>query len=116
MVKRSYEYEVILVNLSEERIFETEVLEGSNKYNYGGGILGPAGYSGNSGPMATPPNDVFIVRWKNSNGQRHEEKFDLRSRVKSSFSGEIVFVFGPERKFAVEVVDPPARYPIPRQR
>ncbi len=115
-VDRYYDYKVVMVNLSQETVVESRVLEGSGRYSYGGGILVPAGYSSHAGPMETPPNDVFVLRWKDSQGAQHEERFDLRSRVKSSFKGEIVFVFGPTRNFDVEVVERPNRYPIPRQR
>ena len=105
-----------MVNLSKETVVESKILERSGRYSYGGGILIPAGYSSNAGPMETPPNDIFILIWKDSNGVRHEDRFDLRSRVKSSFKGEIVFVFGQTSKFDVEIVERPNRYPIPRQR
>lgn len=116
VMSREFHYRVILVNLSDERIVESLVVESTDRYRYGGGVLSPAGYSAHAGPMETPPNDVFIVRWKNSEGVQSEERFDLRNRVNGSFKGEIVFVFGPSKKFDVEIVNPPDTYPIPRRR
>lgn len=66
--------------------------------------------------METAPNHIFIVRWKDAHGAAHEQKFDLRKKVKRSFKGEIVFVYQADRTFNVEVVNPPDRYPIPPQR
>lgn len=66
--------------------------------------------------METPPNDVFIVRWKDAQGKAHEQRFDLRERVKRSFKGEIVFVYQADKTFKAEVVNPPERYLIPPQR
>jgi hypothetical protein len=116
MIAREYHYRVVLVNLSKEQIPESQVLESTDTYRYGGGILAPSGYSAHAGPMETAPNDVFIVRWKDAQGQAHERMFDLRERVKRSFKGEIVFVYGTDKTFAVEIVHPPERYPIPPQR
>lgn len=116
MIARDYHYKIVVVNLSQERITETQVLDSTDEYNYGGGILSPSGYKANMGPMSSPPNDVFIVRWRDYQGDKHEQKFDLRERVKRSFKGEIVFVYGQSNTFAVQIVDPPSRYPIPPQR
>ena len=116
MIAREYHYRVVLVNLSKEQIPESQVLESTDTYRYGGGILSPSGYSAHAGPMETAPNDVFIVRWKDAQGQTHERNVDLRNRVKRSFKGEIVFVYSRDQTFTVEVVDPPERYPIPPQR
>ncbi|MCX6934318.1 MAG: hypothetical protein NTZ29_16810 [Verrucomicrobia bacterium] len=116
MIAREYRYRVVLVNLSQNVIPESQVLDSTDTYRYGGGVLIPSGYSAHAGPMETSPNDVFIVRWKDAQGQAHEQKFDLRERVKRSFKGEIVFVYKAEKAFAVEIVNPPDRYPIPPQR
>lgn len=116
MIARDYNYQIVVVNLSQERVTETQVLDSTDEYNYGGGILSPSGYKANMGPMSSPPNDVFIVRWKDAQGKAQEQKFDLRERVKRSFKGEIVFVYKADRAFAVEIVNPPERYPIPPQR
>jgi hypothetical protein len=66
--------------------------------------------------MSSPPDDVFTVKWKDDRKQPQEQKFDLRGRVKRGFKGEIVFVYGADRKFTVEIVQPPNRYPIPPQK
>jgi hypothetical protein len=116
MIAREYHYRVVLVNLSPNQIPESQVLDNTDTYRYGGGVLVPSGYSAHAGPMETPPNDVFIVRWKDAQGRAHEQKFDLRERVKRSFNGEIVFVYKADKVFAVEIVNPPDRYPIPHQR
>ena len=116
MIAREYHYRILIVNLSAERITETQVLDGKDEYNYGGGTVSPSVSAGNAGPMETPPNDVFIVRWKDAQRQAHEQKFDLRKRVNRSFKGEIVFVYKADKAFAVEIVNPPDRYPIPPQR
>lgn len=116
MIAREYHYRVVLVNLSQSVIPESQVLDSTDTYRYGGGILNPSGYSAHAGPMETAPSDVFIVRWKDAQGQAHEQKFDLRERVKRSFKGEIVFVYQADKTFKVEVVNPPERYPIPPQR
>lgn len=116
MIGRDYHYRVVLVNLSQNVIPESQVLDGTGKYRYGGGILIASGYSAHAGPMETAPNDVFTVHWKDQQRVSHEQKFDLRKRVKPSFEGEIVFVYGANKTFAVEIVDPPNRYPIPPQR
>jgi hypothetical protein len=116
MIAREFHYRVVLVNLSKEQIPESQVLESTDTYRYGGGILSPSGYSAHAGPMETPPNDVFMVRWKDARGNAHEQKFDLRERVKRSFTGEIVFVYRADKTFTVEIVHPPMRYPIPPQR
>jgi hypothetical protein len=116
MIARDYNYQIVVVNLSQERVTETQVLDSTDEYNYGGGILSPSGYKANMGPMSSPPNDLFIVRWKDAQGKAQEQKFDLRERVKRSFKGEIVFVYREDKAFAVEIVNPPGRYPIPPQR
>jgi hypothetical protein len=116
MIAHDYNYQIVVVNLSQERVTETQVLDSTDEYNYGGGILSPSGYKANMGPMSSPPNDVFIVRWKDAQGKAQEQKFDLRERVKRSFKGEIVFVYKANKVFAVEIVNPPERYPIPPQR
>jgi hypothetical protein len=116
MIAREYHYRVVLVNLSQNVIPESQVLDSTDTYRYGGGILIPSGYSAHAGPMETPPNDVFIVRWKDAQGQAHEQKFDLRERVKRNFKGEIAFVYQADRTLKVEIVHPPERYPIPPQR
>jgi hypothetical protein len=59
---------------------------------------------------------VFTVRWKDAQGQKQEQKFDLRERVKRNFKGEIVFVYKADKTLKVEIVNPPERYPIPPQR
>jgi hypothetical protein len=56
------------------------------------------------------------VRWKDAQDQAHEQKFDLRKRVKRNFKGEIVFVYQADKTLKVEIVNPPDRYPIPPQR
>lgn len=116
MIARDYYYRVVVVNLSQERITENQVLDSTDEYNYGAGIMSPSGYANNAGPMSSRPNDVFTVRWKDAQGQTREQKFDLRKRVKRSFKGEIVFVYQADKTFKVEVVHPPERYPIPPQR
>ncbi len=116
MIARDYYYRILVVNLSEERITETQVLDSTDEYNYGGGIVIPSSAKINAGPMSTPPNDFFIVRWKDAQGKAHEQKFDLRERVKRNFKGEIVFVYQADKTFKVEIVNPPERYPIPPQR
>ncbi len=116
MIAREYHYRVVLVNLSQSVIPESQVLDSTNNYRYGGGIIVPSGYSAHAGPMETPPNDVFIVRWKDAQGKAHERKFDLRQRVQRSFRGEIVFVYRTDETFSAEIVHPPERYPIPPQR
>ncbi|MBX3737160.1 MAG: hypothetical protein KF715_10750 [Candidatus Didemnitutus sp.] len=116
MIAREYYYRILVVNLSEERITETKVLDSTDEYNYGGGIVIPSSAKINGGPVSSRPNDVFTVRWKDAQEQAHEQKFDLRQRVKRNFKGEIVFVYGADKAFKVEVVNPPERYPIPPQR
>lgn len=116
MIARDYYYRVVVVNISQERITENQVLDSTDEYNYGAGVMSPAGYANNAGPMSSPPNDVFTVRWKNAQGQAQEQKFDLRQRMKRSFKGEIVFVYQADETFKVEIVHPPERYPIPPQR
>jgi hypothetical protein len=116
MIARDYYYRILVVNLSEERITETQVLDSTDEYNYGGGIVIPSSAKINAGPMSSNPNDVFTVRWKDAQGNPHEQKFDLRKRVKRSFKGEIVFVYQADKTFKVEIVHPPERYPIPPQR
>jgi hypothetical protein len=115
MIARDYYYQVVIVNLSSAEIDENRVIDSSGEHNYGSGYIGPSGYKANAGPMETVPNDVFIVRWKDAQGQAHEQKFDLRKRVKRNFKGEIVFVYQADKTFKVEVVNPPERYPIPPQ-
>lgn len=116
MIAREYHYRILVVNLSAERITETRILDSTDQYNYGGGVISPSISKGNAGPMETPPNDVFIVRWKDAQGRAQEQKFDLRQRVKRSFKGEIVFVYQADKTFTAEIVHPPERYPIPPQR
>jgi hypothetical protein len=111
MIAREYHYRILIVNLSTAEITETQVLDSKDEYNYGGGIVIPSASKGNAGPMETPPNDNFIVRWRDAQGLAHEQKFDLRKRVKRSFKGEIVFVYQADKTFKVEVVNPPERYP-----
>src|SRR5690242_4693474 len=93
MIARDYHYQIVAVNLSHDRITETQVLDGTDEHDYGCGNLVPSGYAANAGPMSSPPNDKFTVRWKDARGQVHEQKFDLRERVKRNFKGEIVFVY-----------------------
>ncbi len=81
------------MNLSQEKITENQIFDSSGEYNYGCGNSVPSGYAANAGPMESSPNDVFTVRWKDAQGQAHEQKFDLRQRVKPNFKGEIVFVY-----------------------
>jgi hypothetical protein len=116
MIGRDYHFKILVVNLSEDPITETQVLDRTAEHYYGGGIVIPSSAKVNAGPMQSPPNDVFIVRWKDAQGKAQERSFDLRERLKRNFAGEIVFVYRADKSFAVEVVDPPARYPIPRQR
>jgi hypothetical protein len=116
MIAREYHYRVVVVNLSQEKITENQIFDSSDEYNYGCGNSVPSGYAANAGPMETAPNDVFTVRRKDARGQAHEQKFDLRKRVKRNFKGEIVFVYQADKTFKVEVVNPPERYPIPHQR
>jgi hypothetical protein len=115
-ITRLYDFEIAVVNLSKYEITENKVIDGTERYNYGAGILVPSSYAGNAGPMESPPDDVFTVKWKDDRKQPQEQKFDLRGRVKRGFKGEIVFVYGADRKFTVEVVNPPNRYPIPPQK
>ncbi|MEY4940287.1 MAG: hypothetical protein RIQ93_2022 [Verrucomicrobiota bacterium] len=110
---RTYSYRIVVVNLGDERITENRIFDSSGEYNYGCGNIGQSGYAANAGPMETAPNDVFTVRWKDSEKREREEKFDLRERVKSSFKGEIVFVYGSDNKLAVQIWDSPKQYPIP---
>jgi hypothetical protein len=116
IIAREYHYRVVLVNISESVVLESEVTDGTDAYRYGGGILSPSGYSAHAGPMETAPNESFIVRWKDAEGRVHEQRFDLRERVKRGFKGEIVFVYKADKAFHVEIVHPPARYPIPPQK
>ena len=116
MLARDYHYRIVTVNLSHERITDAQIFDSTMEINYGGGILGPSGYKADAGPMSSPPNDVFTVRWKDAGGKSHEQKFDLRKRVERSFQGEVVFVYDAERSFRAEIVNPPQRYPIPDQR
>lgn len=116
MITGSYDFSVVVVNLSQSEIDENKVIDGTNQYNYGAGVLVSSGYANNAGPMSSPPDDVFTVKWKDDRKQPQEQKFDLRGRVKRGFKGEIVFVYGADRKFTVEVVNPPNRYPIPPQK
>jgi hypothetical protein len=58
---------------------------------------------------------VFTVRWKDDRGKAHKQKCDLRERVKRGFKGEVVFVYGTNGKFTVEIVESPQRYPIPQR-
>jgi hypothetical protein len=104
---------VVVVNLGEERITENRIFDSSGEYNYGCGNIGPTGYKANAGPMETAPNDVFTVRWKDEQQREQEQKFDLRERVKRSFKGEIVLVYGADSKLIVEIWDPPKQYPLP---
>jgi len=116
MIAHDYHYRIVQVNLSQKEIPETQVVDSTDTYRYGGGVLIASGYSAHAGPMNTPPDDVFILRWKDDQGKAHEQKFDLRDRVKRNFKGEIVFVYKADKTFTVEVVSPPERYPIPPQR
>jgi hypothetical protein len=116
MIARDYRYQIVTVNLSQERITETHILDSTDEYDYGCGNLVPSGYANNAGPMSSPPNDVFTVRWKDTQGKAHEQKFDLRERLKRNFKGEIVFVYQAHKTFTFEIVEPPARYPIPVQK
>ncbi len=116
MIARDYYYRIVLVNLSQEKITETRVLDSSGEYNYGCGNLVPSGYAANAGPMETAPNDVFTVRWKDGKGHEHQQIFDLRERVKRTFKGEIVFIHGVDKKFTVETFASQRQYPIPPQR
>jgi hypothetical protein len=116
MIARDYYYRIIVVNLSQEKITENRIFDSSGEYNYGCGTSVPSGYASNAGPMETIPNDEFTVSWKDAQGQAHEQKFDLRKRVKRNFKGEIVFVYKADKIFGVEIVNPPDRYPIPHQR
>jgi len=116
MVAGNYPYEVIVVNHSNTAIDENRVFDSSGEFNYGCGYIGPSGYKSNAGPMETAPNDLFVVRWRDAQGLAHEQKLDLRKRVKSSFKGELVFVYRVDGKFTVEIVNAPDRYPIPKQR
>ncbi len=101
MAARDFHYQIVVLNLSQERITETQVLDSTDEYNYGGGTISPKVYKVNTGPMSSPPNDVFGLRWKDAQGRTQEQKFDLRERVKRRFKGEIVFVHGPDMKFSV---------------
>jgi hypothetical protein len=116
MIARDYYFRIVVVNLGQERITENQVLDSTDEYNYGAGIMSPSNYANNAGPMSSPPNDVFTVRWKDAQGQKQEQKFDLRERVKRNFKGEIVFVYKADKTLKVEIVNPPERYPIPPQR
>jgi hypothetical protein len=78
--------------------------------------LGPSNYKSDSGPIPSPPNDLFTVTWQDDKKQPHEQKFDLRGRVKRGFKGDVVFVYRADRKFTVEVVYAPKRYPVPPQK
>jgi hypothetical protein len=115
MFARQYNYKIVVANVSSEKVFENEIIDSADEYNYGAGIMSPAGYANNAGPMSSPPNDVFTVRWKDAAGRAHEQRCDLRERVKRNFKGEIVFVYKADKAFHVEIVHPPARYPIPPQ-
>ena len=110
---RDYNYRIVVVNVSSEKITENQVLDSTAKYDYGCGSLSPHGYAANAGPMDSPPNDVFTVRWVNALKQQQKQVFDLRARVDRSFRGEIVFVHGADKKFAVDIVAAPNQYPVP---
>ena len=110
---RTYPYRVIVVNLSDKGITENRVLDSSGKYNYGSGSIGPFIYKANAGPMETAPNDVFTVRWKDEQNEEHEQKLDLRKRVKRGFKGEIVFIHGADKRFTFEVYESQRQYQIP---
>lgn len=110
---RTYHYRVVVANLGDQIVTANRVFDSTGEYNYGCGHIGPAGYKTNAGPMETAPNDVFTVRWTDEQQREHEQKFDLRNAVKRHFKGEIVFVYGPDNKLAVEIWDPPHQYPIP---
>jgi len=112
---RSYPYRVVVVNLSQEPITENRVLDSSGKYNYGVGNVGLLGYKVIAGPMQTSPSDEFTVTWKDSQQRVHTQKIDVRSRVRSNFKGELVFVFGADRKFTVEIYESHREYPMPRR-
>ena len=112
---KSYPYRVIVVNLSNDTISGNQILDSSGKCNYGGGIVGPYVYKCDAGPMETAPNDIFTVRWTDEKKATHEQKFDLREKVKRSFKGEIVFIFDAERKFSVEICAEHGQYPIPQK-
>jgi hypothetical protein len=116
MTARDYYYRILVVNLSQEQITETQVLDSADRYDYGGGIVISSSAKIHAGPMSSPPNDEFTVRWKDARGHPHEQKFDLRERVKRGFEGDLAFVYRVDQTLAVEVVHPPARFPIPPQR
>lgn len=110
---RTYAYRIVVVNVGDERITENRIFDSSGKYNYGCGNIGPSGYAANAGPMETAPDDVFTVRWKDSEKREREQKFDLRERVKRGFKGEIVFIYGKSSTLTVEVFQSQREYPIP---
>lgn len=115
LAAKSFPYRVIVVNLSNETIEGNKVIDSSGSSNYGGGIVVSYGYKCDAGPMDTPPNDIFTVRWTDEKKATHEQKFDLREKVKRGFKGEIVFVYGADRKFSVEICAEQRQYPIPQK-
>lgn len=116
MIARDYYYRILVVNLSEMPITETQILDSTDEYNYGGGTVISSSAKINAGPMSSGPNDVFTVRWRDAQGQAQEQRYDLRERVNRNFKGEIVFVYRADKTLSVEIVQPPQRYPIPPQR
>lgn len=113
LLARDYRYHIVIVNLSDERISDIQIFDSTQKFNYGGGYLVSLGYKSNAGPQSTPPNDVFTVRWLDAGNEARQQEFDLTKQIKTSFRGEIVFVFGEDKTFSVEIMNPPKRYPIP---
>jgi hypothetical protein len=113
MIARDYDFRVVVVNLSRTEITENQIIDSTDEYNYGCGILVPSGYAAINGPMSSAPNDIFTVRWKDPARRQHEQKLDLRERMKSNFSGEIVFIYGTDGQFTVEVFDQQRAYPMP---
>jgi hypothetical protein len=115
IIAGDYDFRVVVVNLGSREVTEVQVIDGSGKNDYGGGILVPSGYKANAGPMSSPPNDIFMVRWKDSQNQDRLQKFDLRRRLKRNFDGEIVFIHGEDEKFTVEVFDQQRGYEMPTE-
>lgn len=103
LIARDYHYQIVIVNLSQKEVAEVQILDSTGEYGYGGGIISPNVYKVNTGPMSSPPNDDFVLRWKDLQGQAHEQKFDLRQRVKRRFNGEIVFVYQSDMTFIVKI-------------
>jgi hypothetical protein len=112
VVQARFHYRVVVANHSEAAMHSASVIDSSGRYDYGVGFVAPLSYKANAGPMETAPNDEFILRWLDASQKVHEQRVDLRSRIRNNFKGELVFIYGPDGKVSVESNEHQGRYRI----